>query len=194
MIGRLLARIPLTWWMLVAALVGCAATLSSCAVFGPMVGELELMGIRFPVTAYQAEVIPGKLWRGSRIDELHGYLMLRTKGIGTIFDLRAEGVGDGNYGAAQAGLQVVREFVVDNTVPTMAQVNDALEQLQETWARGEAAYFHCQAGVGRTGVFVAAVRVKLQGWTPEAALEEAKRYGMVMPSQMSFILGLHPRG
>jgi protein tyrosine/serine phosphatase len=53
-----------------------------------------------------------------------------------------------------------------------------------------AVYAHCEQGKGRTGCMVAVYRVKVQGWTPEVALAEAKRHGMAMPCQEEFILKL----
>ncbi len=38
-------------------------------------------------------------------------------------------------------------------------------------------YVHCQHGEDRTGLVVAAYRIRKQGWTPQQAYQEALRYG-----------------
>ena len=51
-------------------------------------------------------------------------------------------------------------------------------------------YVHCEQGIGRTGCVVAAYRVRVQGWTPEAAVDEACAHGLKMPCQQEWIRGL----
>ena len=46
---------------------------------------------------------------------------------------------------------------------------------------------HCNAGQGRTGVFVAAYRIRVQHWKLEDALTEAGQRGMTDPDQIAFL-------
>ncbi|QYM78746.1 hypothetical protein K0B96_15800 [Horticoccus luteus] len=39
-------------------------------------------------------------------------------------------------------------------------------------------FIHCQHGADRTGTIIACYRIRHDGWTADAALAEAKRYGM----------------
>jgi protein-tyrosine phosphatase len=154
---------------------------------GEAIGYAELAGLRYPVRAYSAWVTEPVLMRGSRIDKFEGYQFLASKGFGTIIDLRAEGWGDVGYGAEKAGLSVIRIPIIDNTDPTDEQVNEFLLAVS---VKTKPIFFHCEAGIGRTGLMAAAYRVRMLKWTPEAALAEAERYGLTLPDQEQFILRL----
>lgn len=43
---------------------------------------------------------------------------------------------------------------------------------------GGPVFIHCQHGADRTGTIIACYRIRHDGWTADAALAEAKRYGM----------------
>src|SRR5438128_2719741 len=48
-------------------------------------------------------------------------------------------------------------------------------------------YVHCEAGKGRTGCAVASYRMGIQGWTDAQALEDAKKFGLQLESQITFL-------
>ena len=62
-----------------------------------------------------------------------------------------------------------------------------MRHLFATNPANEPCYFHCEAGQGRTGVMAAAYRIAVEGWSGDAALAEAKQFGMKMPDQQQFI-------
>ncbi len=139
----------------------------------------------YPVQSYQFKMSNG-LMRGSRIDTLEGYQSLRNNGIKSIIDLREEGRGDEGFGAKKAGLKTLRIPVIDNTTPKPKQVVQFLDFVSNK--ANQPVYFHCEAGKGRTGVFAACARMALEGWTPEAALAEAEKFGASLVDQQNFIL------
>ncbi len=149
---------------------------------GSFVGLLEMYGFWYPVKHYQYQVSPD-VRRGSRLhNNVRGYLILRIRGIRTIVNLCAENDKDQKW-CDELGLRSLHIPVLDNTCPTLSQIETFLEACRTT----KPLYVHCQAGCGRTGVFVACYRMTIQGWSLEQALEEAKKFGLCMPSQEGFL-------
>ena len=48
-------------------------------------------------------------------------------------------------------------------------------------------YLHCEAGKARTGVMAACYRMAVMGWSPAAALLEARNIGCFIPDQLDLI-------
>lgn len=136
-------------------------------------GELEYEAGRplYPIKPYLQQVSP-ELWRGSW-PNIRMLSELRNQGITTIV----------NFCAERFEPSAIWIPVVDMTAP-------GLEQLEQFLKIPGPKYCHCEEGIGRTGCFVAGYRVKVQGWWPNAALEEAERFGTLLPDQKAFILSL----
>lgn len=163
---------------------------------GEEFGELEKV-IGHPlyfITAYRAEVSP-VLTRGSwpTASVLKG---LAAEGFMTVVNLCAERTQDEDVAAA--GLLPKNIPIIDNTPPTDEQVKEFFDCYPAILATSKAVdkrmriYLHCEQGKGRTGCMVAAYRVKLQGWTPAAALAEAIGLGLSFPAQKDWIQDLRP--
>ncbi len=73
-------------------------------------------------------------------------------------------------------LRTIRIPVIDHAFPTTDQLVEFLELA--TQAENQPVYVHCNAGKGRTGVFVGAYRMAVDGWSSEAAYEEARSFGV----------------
>jgi len=150
-------------------------------VGGAAVGYAEMLGLRYPVKHYQAQV-SSQLSRGSRVDG-QGVLGLKQQGFKGIVNLCAEQHDD--EGAAKAaGMGYLNLKIVDNTVPS----EDQMKQFLDFVGKNQPTYVHCEAGVGRTGVAVACYQMAYQGLPPEQALAQAKEKGCAMPDQQQFIL------
>ena len=154
--------------------------------FGRIVGQLEMFGLRFPVTHYHAWVANGVLLRGSRLtdDELLG---LMAAGVRSIVNLCAENDDDlrrqfrlGLYPA----LRVEHFPVLDNTALTRKQIDYFLSWVSDKG--NQPCYVHCEAGKGRTGVAVACYRIS-RGWSLSDALAEARSFGMTLPEQIKCV-------
>jgi protein tyrosine/serine phosphatase len=137
----------------------------------------------YKVDQYEADVDPGRLVRGSWPSRV-ALASLKARGVRTVVNLCAERSQDADVVAA--GMQEVWIRVRDNTVPSELQVEDFLL----TVAAAPPVFVHCEQGKGRTGCMVAAYRVRVQGWKPEDALREAENYGLGLPADRRFILGL----
>ncbi len=147
------------------------------------VGVAELAGLRYPVSAYESKV-DGGLTRGSRIDDPQGYTKLKQQGFKGIVDLTLEGTNDAK-GAPAAGLNALNVKILDNSAPTTAQMKQFLDFA--TNPANSPCYVHCEAGKGRTGVATACYRMAVDGFTPEQAIAEGKKFGLALPNQIAFL-------
>lgn len=148
-----------------------------------LVGVIELSGLRYPVSAYEFKVSAG-LTRGSRIDDPAGHGKLAQQGFKGIVDLTLEGTNDAQAGKA-AGLNTLNVKILDNSAPTQKQVKQFLDFATDP--KNSPCYVHCQAGKGRTGVAVASYRMAVEGWPPEKAIAEARKFGCTLPDQVEFL-------
>lgn len=148
-----------------------------------LVGVAELGGLRYPVSKYEFKVSDG-LTRGSRIDDKKGYQKLVDQGFKGIVDLTLEGTNDAKAGKA-AGLNTLNVKILDNSAPTQKQMKDFLDFA--TNPKNSPCYVHCEAGKGRTGVAVASYRMAVEGWPPDKAIAEAKKFGCSLPDQIEFL-------
>lgn len=140
-------------------------------------------GLRYPVTAYDEEVSP-MLVRGSRPDGREAELWTKY-GIRGSVNLCAEPCAD-NW-PANGNVAVLHIPVIDNTPPLVQQVHQFLEFVNTRAKPYAPVYVHCEAGKGRTGVFVACYRISMQGWTAERAAQDAIQHGLALDSQIAFI-------
>jgi hypothetical protein len=147
------------------------------------IGYAELAGLRYPVSSYESKV-SDTLTRGSRIDDPKNYGKLKEQGFKGIVDLTAEGTNDEKY-AKQAGLNLLNTKIIDNTAPTIDQMKQVLDFIQNP--ANQPAYVHCEAGKGRTGCAVACYRMAVQGWTLDQAVAEGKKFGLALPNQIDFL-------
>lgn len=136
----------------------------------------------YPIKAYQ-DLVDGNLSRGSwpTRKELK---VLKQAGFKVIINLCSERDQDADVRAA--GMVPHNIPFPDNTYPWRDQVADFIEIVKSYGP----AFVHCEQGRGRTGCMVAAYRVLVNGWTPNAALKEAQRFGLELTEQKKFILGL----
>lgn len=78
--------------------------------------------------------------------------------------------------------------VTDETAPAKEQVYKFLEILKDP--KNRPVYVHCWAGMGRTGTFSGAYRLKMENWPLEDVLNEASSYtfaGQLNKKQQEFL-------
>lgn len=149
---------------------------------GAIVGYLGMIGFKYPVKEYRYKV-SDNLWRGSRLD-CEAIADLKAQGFKLIVNLCAENDNDHKPGLL-FDIKTIHIPILDNQSPKVHQVLEFLNAVGNPIS--QPAYVHCQAGKGRTGVMVACYRIVAQKWTVEAALAEAKEFGLGMPRQEEFI-------
>lgn len=163
------------------------ATMSSVAEYD---AGLRLGKPKRPRDPY-IDKVSAHLYRGSapthaEIDEL------AKNGFGIVVNLRHDNSGDVDANRDEAalveqdGMQAVHIQVHDQRAPSFDQV---IQFLNLVTSSDKPTYVHCNMGEGRTGTFVAAYRIAVDGWSAGRAIDEAKQYFLDSRDQIDFING-----
>lgn len=120
-----------------------------------------------------------RLYRGGQPKE-GGLEQLAALGIKTILNLRGAGDGADREAAAAKtlGMRYINLPLSNVGRPSDEQMARALEILDDP--ANAPVFVHCKRGSDRTGVLIAAYRIRHDGWTDAQAIEEANRHGMGM--------------
>jgi protein tyrosine/serine phosphatase len=109
----------------------------------------------------------------------------KARGIRTLLVLRTEVPESERDAAAGLGLDVVHVPMSGESLPSLEQVDRALEAIVDPARRP--VLVHCAHGEERTGAVVAAYRVVVEGWTPDAAEREARSLGFGFDGLAGFL-------
>jgi protein tyrosine phosphatase (PTP) superfamily phosphohydrolase (DUF442 family) len=155
--------------------------LSAENVGAEAIGYAELAGFRYPVTAYQFKVTE-TLTRGSRLDDA-GLKDLKARGFKGVVNLCKEY--DDSAKVRAAKLIPLHLPILDNTAPPLAMMKQFLDFANDP--AHQPTYVHCEAGKGRTGCAVACYRMGIQDWTDQQAIDDGKKFGLQLESQISWL-------
>jgi len=117
-----------------------------------------------------------RLYRGAQLDA-SALRSLKRLGVGSIIDLRMTNeVWKAEAAEARANGMVYTNVPLSGIHrPAAAQVSKILALIETL---PPPVFIHCQRGCDRTGTIIACYRIEHDQWSGEAALQEARRYGM----------------
>src|SRR5690242_1820499 len=133
------------------------------------------------------EVSP-TLFRGAQPTQ-QGFQKLAEMGITIVVDLRVRRRKVERQQVTKLGLRFVT-IPWNCFHPKDTDIAQFLKLLRDN--RGKKVFVHCQTGLDRTGMMIAAYRIAEQGWTAEEAMNEMKAYGfnawhrMICPGLSSY--------
>lgn len=119
-----------------------------------------------------AQLSPGLLRGGQPSKE--GFRRLKSMGVAIVVNLRRECQTEKAF-VTSLGMRYVSIPIPDTEPPTVAQAHRFL-RLAARGTPTAKVFFHCAAGVYRTGTMAALYRIA-HGWGLEAALQEARSFG-----------------
>jgi protein tyrosine/serine phosphatase len=121
--------------------------------------------------------VNAQLYRGAQ-PRPGGLTQLARLGVKTIINLRADDdrADIEEQAARTLGLNYYNVPLPGLHRPDDAKVERALDLINDP--RLQPVFVHCKRGADRTGTIIACYRIRHDGWTAEAAIAEAKRYGL----------------
>lgn len=127
--------------------------------------------------------ITPNLYLGPQYGRL-GMRTLQEAGVSASLNLRAE-YDDKAYGLSFPEYSHLP--IVDNTPPTIEQLDQAVAFIERVIGDNKAVYIHCGSGVGRAPTVVAAYLMAAEGLSPEAAIQKVtttRPFIRVLPPQL----------
>ncbi len=131
-------------------------------------------------TTLQRSSQPDERWIKSLSDPT-----IREHPFRSVVNLRGENGSNSEEPIVQRyGMKPLNIRVRDMHAPTREQIVQFLTFVTDE--ANQPALVHCKAGQGRTGTFVAAYRMAVEGWSKDDALAEARRF-RVNDEQLAFL-------
>jgi protein-tyrosine phosphatase len=93
---------------------------------------------------------------------------------------------------AAHGLEVLHFPILDFDVPSTGLIQSAIDACLQRANSGRNIAVHCNAGIGRTGLFMACMAKRCLGYRGEEAIAWVRRYiphAIETPDQEQFVLG-----
>lgn len=170
--------------VLIAAITAAISTGFQVYTYAESIGAAPSQAVSLPASARSSErlynlpglsnvgrVAPG-VFRGAQPDK-KGYATLKAMGIRTVIDMRT--TENEKHQVEAAGMRAI-------AVPIEMSRNGLKEKVDSVVAlmadpANQPVYVHCRHGQDRTGIVVAAYRMKQQGWSLVDAESEMQSFG-----------------
>ena len=130
-------------------------------------------------------VVTAKKLHRSAQPSLQDMREMKQRGLKVVISLRQSNVPQEKADALKAGLYFINIPIPNHGNPTPQQVFLFMGIMANQ--QHQPALVHCAKGKGRTGVLVALYRTIMEGAKVDAALAEARRYGLTSDKQIKFV-------
>jgi tyrosine-protein phosphatase SIW14 len=170
------------WKQLLLALL--LTTAATCTAYAALGKEATAPAVTLPTTARSSErlynlpglanvglVAPGVL-RGAEVGK-NGYATLKAMGVKTVIDMRTS---ESEKAQVEAAGMTAIAIPIEMTRDGLKEKVDRVVALMADPAN-QPVYVHCRHGQDRTGIVVAAFRMKQQGWSLADAETEMQAFG-----------------
>ena len=150
--------------------------LSLCAALAISVSMAGERGVPASCGITNFGQVNERVYRGAQPNEA-GMASLKQLGIKSIINLRM------TNDVLSAELDQARNLsILYTNVPLAGFARPTNEQIRRVLALIDSlpspVFIHCQHGCDRTGTVIACYRIQHDGWSGDAALQEARRYGL----------------
>lgn len=132
-------------------------------------------------------VIPGRLWRGGRV-RARGIDLIANLGCRRVIDLTRRPRPTERRACDRNGLEYCKVPLDDRDAPPPGCLDAILDQI----IGGPPVLIHCWGGRHRTGLVIAAYRVRVMGWPGGRARTEMASFGFGDPSRRPGLWGAVP--
>jgi protein tyrosine/serine phosphatase len=131
-------------------------------------------GFRSPIENF--DKVDDKLYRGAQPNAL-GIEHLKSLGVVAVINLRgsSDTWSEEQSYVTNARMQYASVPLDALSAPSKADIERILAAISRA---GGPVFVHCQFGCDRTGTVVACYRIRVQGQTPDVALQDAEQHGM----------------
>jgi len=163
-------------------------TLASVSAYALRAADLTISGVP------NFHRVNASIYRGGQ-PTARGWTSLKQLGVKTVLDLRRDGehsVKAEQQAVVAAGMHYINVPLKGIVAPSDESISKVLALLQS--GEDGPVFVHCRGGVDRTGTIIACYRIAHDGWRNQAALDEAKSYGMhwAEVGMKRYILGFSP--
>lgn len=135
------------------------------------------------------------VYRGAQPKDAE-FKQLAALGVKTVINLRStdEHIEDEKKIVESLGMRYVSIPLHGYATPPDSHIRQALNEFQLAESSGKPVFVHCRLGKDRTGTVVACYRMAHDNWKNDAALKEARGYGMnpLQRAMRKYILAFNP--
>jgi protein tyrosine/serine phosphatase len=168
-----------------ALLIAFMTTISACGAIpdGPFANHLasdrHTAAPSQDPTIRNFQKVNDRLFRSGRLTEAN-YANLAERGINTVISFEEYLSSDisleqESSWAKRNKIRLLHHPISDSKGPTLAQIEAVLAELNKP--ENGIILVHCHRGADRTGIIIGSYRIRFNGFSVEAAIQEMRKYG-----------------